>query len=136
MNTRARMARGLTLVEVLFTVIIVGILAAVAVPNYQRAVNRGYWRAAQDVLRTIYAGEQVYFETGSTQDYRDGLSAASPLADWRQIYTDNPNSGPTPVDYSVPVSPPGTFTAQADRGGQVMTIDQDNTLDTSGWPEP
>ena len=122
---------GFTLMELLVTASIVGILAAVALPNYQRVMERGYWRSAQDMLRVIHAGEQT-FQMANNQ-YVDPSSAAQ---GWRTIFMDNPNlAAPTlPMTYTVvpnnTVTPP-RFTATATRNGRtgcVMTIVQDGTL--------
>lgn len=143
MKHQRRHLMGFTLMEVMITVAIVSILAAVAIPNYSRAVEQGRWSAARDVLRTIYAGEQVFF-TVNNNAYLDNPTT---LAQWRQIYTDDPNGNSSiPVTFSINASggpcpcPPAvmTFTAIARLNGTAkqMTIDDTNTLDTSAWPKP
>ena len=125
--------QGFTLMEMLVTASIVGILAATALPLYQRAVERGYWRSAQDILRVIHAGEQTH------RMVNNGYTPVTALQDWRRIYMDSPNVANTtlPVTFAVttPAGPnPPTFTATATRignSGCVMTINQDGTLNPS-----
>ena len=129
--------RGMTLTELLMTVIVIAILASMALPQYRRTVERGYWRTSQDVLRTIYAGQQVYFTIND--QYVDNPTT---LAQWRQIYMDDPNGSiPIPVTFSVTTNglsgAAATFTATATRdAGIFMTIDEINILDTTAWPQP
>ena len=134
--------RGLTLTELLITVVVIAVLAAIALPGYQRAVERSRWQAAQDVLLTIHAGEQVL--RSQTGEY---AAHAATDSDWNDIFMDNPNVGtPIPeVVFSVTVdtkiTPSGTeptFTGQADRGGgRIMTItSEDRNIDTTAWPKP
>lgn len=127
---------GFTLAEALIVVVILAILAAVAIPNYRRSVERGYWRQAQDLLMAIYSGERVYFFRENA--YKGGLGPASTMEDWRTIDIDNPNLGATPqVEFSVTASgtgPTATFTATATRKGggpcdtKTLTIDQARTF--------
>ena len=56
-NTR----RGFTLIELLVVVLIIGILAAVAVPQYQRAAEKSKATQALTLLKTLNESIQSYF---------------------------------------------------------------------------
>lgn len=114
--------------ELLVVVVILGILVAVALPNYRKSVNRGYRRQAADLLLAIYHGEQAYFYSENT--YRCGLTSSSSVTEWREIYVDDPHlgkAGPYPIEFLV-YDPGGScttaFVAEAKRNGKRMTIDQ------------
>lgn len=121
---------GFTLVEMMITVVVLGILAAIAVPQYTRTIQRSYWKEAQDLLLTIYTGERAYYLTNTM--YSASLTKFSGMAAWRTIFMDDPNLGSIPVDFSVSTSP-STFTATAARtsspcSGSTITINQNRSF--------
>ena len=121
--------------ELIAVVAVVAILAAIAVPNYRRTIERNYWRQAQDLLLTIYYGEQAYYSISSPSKYRGPLSETSSMSEWRLIYMDNPNLvGAIPISYTVTTSVGDSkFTAQAKRLGgdcdtSTLKIDEARTF--------
>ncbi|MBI4597266.1 MAG: prepilin-type N-terminal cleavage/methylation domain-containing protein [Candidatus Omnitrophica bacterium] len=126
-RTTAGVAHGMTLMELMIVVIIIAILAAIALPMYQRAIERSHWMQARDMLHTIRAGEITYWSKADQYS-----------ANWADIFMDNPNGGP--VGYAIAAGagtgPNATFTATASSGAQSMTMNEAGRLDVSGWPEP
>lgn len=60
MSLRCRGKRGVTLLEVMIVVVIVGILAAVAIPAYNSYVTRARRTDAFDALLTVHAAQEMY----------------------------------------------------------------------------
>lgn len=63
---------GFTLIEVLVVVLIIGILTSVALPQYQKAVEKTRAMKGVQALKDILSAQQVYYETYGT--YADDLS--------------------------------------------------------------
>ena len=73
MNKKSNTRRGFTLIELLVVVLIVGILAAVAVPQYQKAVQRSQYANVKNLVKAIANAQEVYYLANGT--YSDDLSA-------------------------------------------------------------
>lgn len=118
---------GFTLLELLITVVIVGILAAVALPNFGRSVERAQVHDAQTALSAIASSERIYRLDQGTFGTLAQLTADNYIAD--------PDAGNNNAnwDFAIAVGGGGTtFTATATRtgggfNGDTILVDQNFT---------
>jgi type IV pilus assembly protein PilE len=114
MPTAPRSHLGFTLIEVMVTVAIVGILAAIALPAYKEQIARGKRADVQTVLMEDAGYMQRYY---AAQNSFNGTPAPSlpasqaPKAAVAANYT---------IAVAVPASAPVTFTLTATRAGSMV----------------
>lgn len=117
--------KGFSLVELMVVVAIIGILAAIAVPNYQRFTAKSKQSEAKSNLSAVYSAERAFFaewqefqagfgpigyQPTGTLRYQHGFSAGNALPINHPQFATNPN----PADFNTTI---GTVCGQGVFGG-------------------
>ena len=61
-----RMRKGFTLIELLIVVVIIGILAAIAIPKFANTKQQAYLATLKEDLRNLVTAEEAYFSDYTT----------------------------------------------------------------------
>ncbi|HWP01997.1 MAG TPA: prepilin-type N-terminal cleavage/methylation domain-containing protein [Gemmatimonadaceae bacterium] len=75
---RNTIRKGFTLIELLIVVVIIGILAAIAIPKFANTKEKAYIAAMKSDLRNLATAQEAYFSDNQT--YAD-VNATNPNAD-------------------------------------------------------
>jgi type IV pilus assembly protein PilA len=60
-----RNRQGFTLIELLIVVVIIGILAAIAIPKFSSAREKAYYSAIKSDLKNLSVQQEVYYSGGN-----------------------------------------------------------------------
>ena len=131
MRLQPQRQSGFTLIELMITVAIIGILAAIAFPSYQSQIRKSNRAAAQAVMMDVANKQQFYLS--SQREYADTLAKLSvtPPTDVTRWYTVTVTTDPaaTPPTFLVTATPVAG-TAQVPDG--VLTLNSAGTKMRAG----
>ncbi len=139
--TRARYRQaaspGFTLIELMITVAIIAILAAIAMPSYQDYIRKGRRADAQSFMQEVVARQQHFLL--DRRAYGTGITGATAVGELGMTIPTNvsgfytvtmaTNNGAAPPSFVVTAAPTGN---QAYEKCGTLTIDQRGVKTASG----
>ena len=122
MFSRFHNRKGFTLIELMIVVVIIGILAALAIPRFMKATSKAKQSEAKQLLKQIYTMEHTYRQGNAGYGDNGLASVAGAAFTFPAIGVEIQSSAM--YSYAI-VAAANTFTATA-----TANIDDDATIDT------
>jgi type IV pilus assembly protein PilA len=89
-----KLRKGFTLIELLIVVVIIGILAAIAIPKFANTKNKAYKTAMISDLRNLVTAEEAFFsDSGKYSNTMDSLHVKFTPSQNVTVVIDPPGSG-------------------------------------------
>jgi len=132
-NSLVENMRGFTLIELLISVSVIGILTAIAVPQYFGYVNNARLQNAITNLRSIHIKEQEYF-TNNNVYYSTGANCGnSASAVNTNLFSGQNIINDSYYTYCITQTTTADFTAKATRMGTGAVYSLDYNNNSSGF---
>lgn len=119
--------KGFSLIELMIVVVIVGILAAVAIPSYQNYVVKGNRAAAQAFMMDVASREKQYLLDARSYTNNLATLGVTAPADVSKHYT---------ITIDAPAGTPPSFTVTATPTSAQQTADGVLILSSDGTKTP
>jgi prepilin-type N-terminal cleavage/methylation domain-containing protein len=133
------MKKGFTLLELIIVIIILGVLASLAVPQYINAVERGRLGEALSLLGLIRSSQMRYYAQFGCYSYDySGLDADFTRPNYFTTTTSADPAIATVTRLSTPTPPLGVYIMSIDANG-IINCSGDDTRDACtkvGYPHP
>ena len=124
MNALKVAQKGFTLIEVMIVVAIIGILAAIAMPNYTRYVERARATEATSALADMRIRMEQRFQDNRSYAGNDAVLCAAPTGTDTTFFAYNCSVVPSATVYTLRANGTGAM------AGYWYTIDQNNLKDS------
>jgi prepilin-type N-terminal cleavage/methylation domain-containing protein len=108
--------KGFTLIELLIVVVIIGILAAIAIPKFASTKDKAYVAAMKSDLRNLATYEEQYAADNNGAYFGGSATMATPL----QGFSPSQNVSITVTNVA---GPPSSWTATATHSQSAKTCD-------------
>ena len=89
LGRRSAAERGVTLIELIIVIVVVGVLAAIAIPSYRQYVLRTHRTEAKTALLNLAAAQEKFYLQNNTYATDDLLETAPPAGLGLSATTEN-----------------------------------------------